>query len=373
MSHVLLLLLVQRDTYALADAECRQAAAAGSEDEERHGIVREVAVQLLVQRAAFGEVRAQAFDLHQRAHHHKDVKELVALPDEVAPPGEQALRVRAAEEVGADEEEEHVVEMVNHHRVGAAVLVAPVDAVDDGAYVQAVGQGRGHHLEELVCQLGHISSGVFTVAAAEAGQPGQERRRGQEEPLDSGVPLLLNGIVVVCQGAAVLVHGHSHIIEEVEGVIRQFGLGGEEMSQGTKGEVGEGRQEHDEERLSVRIPQEIHRLRHLPPLHQDDEGGQQVAPDVEGLIVPLEKGEEVVAPTLLRLPVAGEDVAFAEHPGDVRHLDGARQRGKGRLQELRDLTELLDVDEQTADLLHHHRRHGKTAGQRSGQKNETGS
>ena len=329
-------------------------------------------MQLLVQRPALGEVRAQGLDLHQRAHHHKDVKELVALADEVAPPGEQALRVRAAEEVGPDEEEEHVVEVVGHHRVRAAVLVAPEDAVDHGAYVQGVGQGRGHHLEQLVCRLGHVGSGVFTVAAAEAGQPGQERRRGQEESLDSGVPLLLNGVVVVRQGAAVLVHGDSHVIQEVEGVIRQFGLGGEKVSQSAEGEVGEGRQEHDEERLSVRIPQEIHRLRHLLPLHQDDEGGQQVAPHIEALVVPLEKGEEVVAPALLRLPVAGEDVALAEHPGDVGHLDGARQRGKGRLQEPRDLTELLHVDEQSADLLHHHRRHGKTAGQRrSGQNNES--
>lgn len=92
-------------------------------------------MQLLVERAALGEVRAQGFDLHQRAHHHEDVEELVALPDEVAPPGEQALRVRAAEEVGPDEEEEHVVEMVGHHRVGAAVLVAAEDAVDHGADV----------------------------------------------------------------------------------------------------------------------------------------------------------------------------------------------------------------------------------------------
>lgn len=223
-------------------------------------------------------------------------------------------------------------------------------------------------------QLGHVGSGVFTVAAAEAGEPGQEGRCGEEESLDPGMPLPLYGVVVVRQGAAVLVHGHPHVIQEVEGVIRQFGLGGEEVSQSAEGEVGEGRQEHDEERLGVRITQEVHRLRHLPPLHQDDEGGQQVAPHVEGLVVPLEEGEEVVAPALLRLPVAREDVAFAEHPGDVGHLDGARQRGEGRLQQLGDLTELLDVDEQAADLLHHHRRHGKTAGQRrSGQKNETGS
>ena len=84
-----------------------------------------------------------------------------------------------------------------------------------------------------------------------------------------------------------------------------------------------------------------------------------MGPHVEGLVVPLEEGEEVVAPALVWLPVAGEDVALLEHPGDIRHLDGARQRGEGRLQELRDLTQLLGVDEQATNLLHHHRRHGK--------------
>jgi len=173
------------------------------------------------------------------------------------------------------------------------------------------------------------------------------------------VPLLLYGVVVVRQGTAILVDGNPHVVEEVEAVVGELGLGGEEVSEGAEGEVGEGCQEDDEEGLGVRVSQEIHRLRDLLPLHQDDEGGQQVGPHVEGLVVPLEEGEEVIAPALVRLPVAGEDVALAEHPGNIHHLHGARQRGEGRLQQLGDLTQLLRVDEQAADPLHHHRRHGK--------------
>lgn len=177
--------------------------------------------------------------------------------------------------------------------------------------------------------------------------------------MDSSVPLFLYGIVVVRQSTAILVDSYSHVVEEIESVVREFGLGREEMSQSAEREVGEGCQEDNEEGLSVRVSQKIDRLRDLLPLHQDDEGSQEMGPHIEGLIVPLEEGEEVVAPALVRLSVAGEDVALAEHPGNIRHLHGARQRGEGRLQELRDLTELLRVDEQAADLLHHHCRHGK--------------
>lgn len=132
---LLLLLLVQRGTDAIAHVKSGESAAAGREDKERHGVVRQVAVKALVEGAALREVRFQRFDLHQGAHHHEYVKDLVALPDEVTHPREQALRVRAAEEVGADQEKDHVVEMVRHHGVGAALLVAGVDTVNHGAYV----------------------------------------------------------------------------------------------------------------------------------------------------------------------------------------------------------------------------------------------
>lgn len=131
------------------------------------------------------------------------------------------------------------------------------------------------------------------------------------------------------------------------------------MSKSTEGEVGESCQEYDEEGLGMRVTQKIRRLRDLLPLHQDDEGSQQMGPHVNGLVVPLEEGEEVIAPALVRLPVAGEDVALAKHPGDIRHLHSARQRGEGRLKQLRDLSQLLRVNKQPANLLHHHCCHGK--------------
>lgn len=143
------------------------------------------------------------------------------------------------------------------------------------------------------------------------------------------MPLFLYGVVVVCQGAAILVDSHPHVVEEVESVAGELGLGREEVSEGAEGEVCEGCQEDNEERLGVRVSQKINRLRDLLPLHQDDEGGQQMGPHIEGLVVPLKEREEVVAPALVRLSVAAEDVTLAEHPGNVRHLHSARQCGKG--------------------------------------------
>lgn len=133
------------------------------------------------------------------------------------------------------------------------------------------------------------------------------------------------------------------------------------MSKGTEGEVGKSCQEHNEEGLGMRVTQKVHSLRDLLPLHQDDEGCQKVRPHVDGLVVPLEEGEEVVAPALVCLPVASVDVALLEHFGDIGQLHGARQCGKGRLQQLGDLPQLLRVDEQPANLLHHNRCHGKLA------------
>lgn len=93
---------MQRGTDTIPHVKSGQSAAAGSEDEERDGVVRKVAVEALVEGTALGEVCFQSFDLHQGAHHHEYVEDLVALPDEVTLPGEQALRVGAAEEIGAD-------------------------------------------------------------------------------------------------------------------------------------------------------------------------------------------------------------------------------------------------------------------------------
>lgn len=93
---------MERGTYTLAHIKSSKSTAAGSEDEERDGIVREVAVKTLVEGTALCEVCSQRFDLHQGAHHHEHMEELVALPDEVTLPREQTLWVRAAEEIGAD-------------------------------------------------------------------------------------------------------------------------------------------------------------------------------------------------------------------------------------------------------------------------------
>lgn len=89
-------------THTLAHVESSKSAAAGGEDKERDSVMRKVSVETLVEGPALREVCSQRFDLHQRAHHYEHVKDLVALPDEITPPREQTLWVRAAEEIGAD-------------------------------------------------------------------------------------------------------------------------------------------------------------------------------------------------------------------------------------------------------------------------------
>ena len=88
------------------------------------------------------------------------------------------------------------------------------------------------------------------------------------------MPLFLYGVVVVRQGTAILVDRDPHVVEEVEGVVGELGLGREQMSEGAEGEVGEGCQEDDEEGLSMRVSQKVDSLRDLLTLDQDDEGGQ---------------------------------------------------------------------------------------------------
>lgn len=129
------------------------------------------------------------------------------------------------------------------------------------------------------------------------------------------------------------------------------------MSKCTEGEGDEGSEEDDEERLCMWIPQEVNSLRDLLTLNENDQSSEQVGPHIDAFVVSLEEGEEVVTPALVRLPVASEHVAFPEDLRHVRELDSAGQSGEGRLQQLRDLTELLYIDEQATDLLHHHRRH----------------
>lgn len=77
---------MQRGTDTIAHIKSGKSAAAGSEDEECNCIVCEVAVEALVEGTALCEVCFQRFDLHQGAHHHEYVEDLVALPDEVTLP-----------------------------------------------------------------------------------------------------------------------------------------------------------------------------------------------------------------------------------------------------------------------------------------------
>lgn len=184
--------------------------------------MRQVSVESLVQRPAHCEVCSQGFDLHQGAHNHKHVKDLVALANEVALPREQALWVRAAEEVGADQEKDHMVHVVHHHGVGAALSVAAVNAVHHRAYVQTVGQGRRHYLEELVGELGQLRTGILPVAATKAGKPCQKCCRRQKKATHHGVQLFFYHIIVVRKSAPILVDCNPYIVKEVEGVVGQL-------------------------------------------------------------------------------------------------------------------------------------------------------
>lgn len=75
--------------------------------------------------------------------------------------------------------------------------------------------------------------------------------------------------------------------------------------------------------------------------------------------MPLEEREEVIAPAVVGWPVASVNVRLSKDVGHIADAHSAWQCGNGRLEQLGDLTQLLHVYKQAANLLHHHGRHGE--------------
>lgn len=330
----------------------------GREDRAGHGeeaqgreVVSQVTVQGGVDVPPGLVVQHHRLDLRQRAEHQADVEDLVALPEEMALPREQLLRVGVGEKKGADEEKQDLALVIQQRRVRVLSRRGGVDAVHHGADVQHVGQTRGHLLAQPAQHVGGLVVAEFGVAGAGTGQPRQQDGPGHVKALDLLVPAGLDGVVVVPQRAAVLVDGHPHVVHEEEAVVPELGFGLQEVREGAEGQVGDGRHDDDEEGLGVRVLPKIHPLRELLEPQQEDEGGHQVGPDVDGFVVLLEERGEVIAPGLVHRPVAGVDVGL---PEDLRHLGTADSGGGERGQQLRDLPH---VDEEAAELFRDGRCH----------------
>ena len=306
--------------YQLAQEECGEDAAAYGEQEEAGEVVGPAGVQRLIDGPPGLIVQRHGLQLGQRAQYQKDMEELVALPEDMAAAREPALRHEGREESRSQQKEDHLAFVVEKSRVVCGRVGGHKNAVSHGADVQCIGQ-RGGYLLASAAQQARLLD-VLVVAGASAGKPSKKGSRGQEDGLHLGVPGRLNGIVEVCQGAAKLVHGHTHVVQEEEAVMPELGLGLQEVSQGTEGEVGEGGEDDDEEGQGMRVSPEVHGAHKNGEPQQQHQGGQQVGPDVHRLVVLLEQRAEVEAPGPMQRPVAHVDVRLPEEGRHLRSIHG---------------------------------------------------
>ena len=340
--------------YQLAQEECSEDAAAYSEQEEAGEVVGPAGVQRLIDGPPGLIVQRHGLQLGQRAQYQKDMKELVALPKDMAAAREPALRHEGREESCGQQKEDHLAFVVEKSRVICGRVGGHKDAVHHGADVQGIGQCRGYLLASAAQQARLLD--ILVVAGASAGKPGKKGSCRQEDGLHLGMPSRLNGIVEVRQGAAKLVHGHTHVVQEEEAVMPELGLGLQEVSQGAEGEVGEGGEDDDEEGPGMRVSPEVHGAHKNGKPQQQHQGGQQVGPDVHRLVVLLEQRAEVEAPGSMQRPVAHVDVRL---PEEGRHLGSIHgEHGLWWHRGLRLLVDLPQAGQEVAELLGHHRGHG---------------
>ena len=116
----------------------------------------------------------------------------------------------------------------------------------------------------------------------------------------------------MAQRAAVLVHGHAHVVQEEQAVVRQLGARLQQVGRHAAAQVAQG---GAYEQRQGRAPGGPRRR----PADQQGGGRQQVCPDVDGLVVALEQTEGVAAPGLAHRPVPRQDVGLPEQEG---HLGG---------------------------------------------------
>lgn len=80
-------------------------------------------------------------------------------------------------------------------------------------------------------------------------------------------------------------------------------------------------------------------------------------PDIDGLVVTLEQRQEVIAPILVKWPVACFHITLPEIMRDVCISDRVRHRWCSFSEHLGNLPDLLQADEQSPNSLHHNGRH----------------
>lgn len=354
--------------YQLAQKECSEDAAAYSKQEEAGEVVGPAGMQRLIDGPPALVVQRHGLQLSQCAQHQEDMEELVALPKDMAAAREPALRHEGREESGSQQKEDHLAFVVEKSRVVHGRVGGHEDAVHHGADVQCVGQRRRHLLASAAQQAGLLD--VLVVAGASAGKPGEKGSHGQVKGLYLGMPGGLNGVVEVCQGTAKLVHSHTHVVQEEEAVMPELGLGLQEVSQGTEGEVGDGGKNNDEEGQGVQVSPEVHGPHKDGQPQQQHQGRQQVGPDVHRLVVLLEQCAEVEAPGPMQRPVAHIDVWL---PEDGRHLGSVHREHRLWLHRRpRHLVDLPQTGQEVAELLGHHCGHGCGWGEELGERPEQG-
>lgn len=106
------------------------------------------------------------------------------------------------------------------------------------------------------------------------------------------------------EGAAILIHSHTHIVHEEEEVVCMFGMRLQQVSCHTEEQIGEGRHQEDAQRQGGCV-QGVPQGPYVgPPVQQQHGDCQQVSPHIQGFIVSLEEAEEVAAPVLMDGTVA---------------------------------------------------------------------
>lgn len=111
----------------------------------------------------------------------------------------------------------------------------------------------------------------------------------------------------------------------------------------------------------MRVAQEIHLLGKPPEPQQQNQGGHQVRPNVDGFIMLLEEREEVILPGSVEWPVPCVNVGLPKEARDIRHPDRAGGSRKGVLQEPRHFPEVLRIDKKMAEFFGHNSCHDKRA------------
>ena len=266
----------------------------------------------------------------------------MALPQEVTAARQEALRDGAGEEDGGEQEERHVANVEPQHRLLLPGRGGGGEAVDHGAHDQQVGQAGGNQGADPAGWRVRTPVVGLGDAAAGAGEPRQESGAGEIRPAERPLPpLRLRGVEIMSQRRAVLVDRHTDVVQEEHGVMRDLGAGLQQVGRHAAGQIGEHGRREEAQGKRREVPGVPQGSSLGPPAYQQSRRGEQVRPDVEGLVVPLEHAEEVAVPVLANGTVARQDVGLSEQDGDLGGGDWELGAGPAPLHIQQEVGEML--------------------------------